>query len=167
MNKATTNTNVAVVNINEVFEDVETTNEVDTSDWLTYTNEEYGFRFKYPREWSIQERKNYINIFSAKQSELLKNDPQTSAQIYISVLNDPNPEPIQELYKNEKDFKLIQSDSAVMIISYEDFNEYANSSSIYYYFQNKQNNIIRATYFKDNLEADLIKKIINTVQFNS
>ena len=28
-----------------------TTEAVDTSDWLTYTNEEYGFGFRYPREW--------------------------------------------------------------------------------------------------------------------
>lgn len=35
------NTN-AVVNTN-----------TDTADWQTYTNEEYGFNFKYPKEWSV------------------------------------------------------------------------------------------------------------------
>ncbi len=28
-----------------------TNSSVDTSDWLTYTNEEYGFSFKYPQDW--------------------------------------------------------------------------------------------------------------------
>lgn len=27
--------------------------EIDTSDWLTYTNEEYGFSFKYPSDYSV------------------------------------------------------------------------------------------------------------------
>lgn len=29
-------------------------NEIDTSDWQTYENKEYGFEFKYPKEWKIQ-----------------------------------------------------------------------------------------------------------------
>jgi hypothetical protein len=41
--------------------------EVDTSDWLTYTSEEYGFSFKYPKEWQISKdifeeyKKSYDN----------------------------------------------------------------------------------------------------------
>lgn len=31
----------------------DSTGEVDTSDWLTYTNEEYGFSFRYPEDWAV------------------------------------------------------------------------------------------------------------------
>ncbi len=58
-----TSTNVNVANDNATVEVVDTTNgniningearEVGTSDWLTYTNEEYGFSFKYPSDYSI------------------------------------------------------------------------------------------------------------------
>ena len=59
-NTSNDNTNVVVANSNENTNEVvnENTNsgqggEVDTSDWLTYTNDEYGFSFKYPKEWDI------------------------------------------------------------------------------------------------------------------
>lgn len=73
----TNNTNVGIaeeVNTNKVAEVKETTEntneatdvventitsetaeEVDTSDWLTFENEEYGFSFKYPGDWEVLE----------------------------------------------------------------------------------------------------------------
>lgn len=62
-----TNTNAIVGNENTnttgVSDEVDTSDfalgevegtEVDTSDWLTYTNEDYGFSFKYPENYSIE-----------------------------------------------------------------------------------------------------------------
>ena len=39
------NSNTVVTNTNTIESDV------DTSAWLTYTNEDYGFSFRYPEEW--------------------------------------------------------------------------------------------------------------------
>ena len=61
---ATVNTNTSNDNTNAVVtESIENTNadqgsEVDTSDWLTYTNDEYGFSLKYPRDWVLEENEN-------------------------------------------------------------------------------------------------------------
>ncbi|MBI2415468.1 MAG: hypothetical protein HYV33_02260 [Candidatus Kerfeldbacteria bacterium] len=55
-----TNKSVEVVdNTNEVAVDLETKEEIDTSDWLTYTNEEYGFSFRYPGEWEIIDKEQW------------------------------------------------------------------------------------------------------------
>lgn len=46
----------AEVNVNVAANTTTNTNsasEIDTSDWLTYMNEEYGFSFRYPGEWKI------------------------------------------------------------------------------------------------------------------
>ena len=57
-NTANDNTTVEVVaNTNETLVNENTNSEegseVDTSDWQTYTNEEYGFSFKYSEEWAL------------------------------------------------------------------------------------------------------------------
>lgn len=54
-NEVDQNTNAEVVaNTNETVTNENTNteqgSEVDTSDWLTYTNDEYGFSFRYPKE---------------------------------------------------------------------------------------------------------------------
>lgn len=37
---------------------------VDTSDWLKYENEEYGFSFKYPKEWVLNESSTGVGLNS-------------------------------------------------------------------------------------------------------
>lgn len=62
-----TNTNTANDNANvEVATNTnaEQGSEVDTTNWLTYTNDEYGFSFRYPEEWILNEQPNTISLQS-------------------------------------------------------------------------------------------------------
>jgi|SRR3989338_1558984 len=50
-------------NQNQNTNTVTTTEEIDKSDWKTYRNEEYGFEFKYPGEWSIDKYDKKILVY--------------------------------------------------------------------------------------------------------
>lgn len=63
---ANENTN-AVGTALELSEDI-TDTEIDTSDWETYTNEEYGFSFKYPSEWEVKENNQKCWIFTSPET---------------------------------------------------------------------------------------------------
>jgi len=46
---------------------------IDTSNWQTYTNKEYGFSFRYPREWRlVEENCEQYDYESEKRICLLK-----------------------------------------------------------------------------------------------
>jgi len=77
--------------------------EIDTADWLTYRNEEYGFEVKYPKDWIIetyegkynedekklQEEADWVQFaFHTKDEQKIKNYQESMmANIDISVSN--------------------------------------------------------------------------------
>ncbi|OGH58653.1 MAG: hypothetical protein A2725_03060 [Candidatus Magasanikbacteria bacterium RIFCSPHIGHO2_01_FULL_33_34] len=63
------------------------TEEIDTSDWLTYTNEEYGFSFRYPKGWFIIEDESISRIYirNVQGNTNKGNRPSDYQQIWIST----------------------------------------------------------------------------------
>jgi len=74
------------------------TEEIDTSNWLTYRNEEYGFEVRYPEEVTIRQKddnqENTISIFS----EIF--DFPNSDAIIISIFNNSNNKDVYQLKKD-------------------------------------------------------------------
>lgn len=60
----TTNSNTAVNSSISNRNDNVNVVEIDTSDWQTYTNEEYGFSFRYPGGWILNDQQKNISLYS-------------------------------------------------------------------------------------------------------
>ncbi|MFA6307928.1 MAG: hypothetical protein WCS88_04145 [Patescibacteria group bacterium] len=72
--------------------------EVDTSDWREYRNEELGFEFKYPSGWMMEENKNFdnneeIGYISFRVATTTAN-PYTFGTSRVLITIFPNPENI-------------------------------------------------------------------------
>lgn len=82
-----TNTSIANANSNTNPNSHENINAspLDTSDWLTYTNEEYGFRVKYPKDWVVFNKIDHENL-------QLVLDPTEPGLRFTSEENNPAPE---------------------------------------------------------------------------
>ena len=79
------NTNINTPNTNVGANANENTNsdqgsEVDTSDWLIYTNDEYGFSFKYPVEWGSVEAQSGL---PAGEVSLLFSNRENATDEYL------------------------------------------------------------------------------------
>lgn len=87
-NTNTVNTNVAVKtneDTNSVVSNqnanVEQGSEADTSDWLTYTNDEYGFTLLYPSNYSFSESHEGVNFINLKSDSSIAN--QENIKFYV------------------------------------------------------------------------------------
>lgn len=144
-----------------------TTGEIDTSNWLTYSNVEYGFSFRYPSDWKIQQKGSYINVYSPEKAKELAVDPVTSPDLYIKIEEDKNTDSVEEFYRDKTNFHIVKKSEKETIIAFDEYNEFAQSDSQYYYFQRFSQSTIYANFFKDNRELSTILAIIDTVKFTS
>ena len=71
-----TNADVGDTNIDIVDDTV-----IDTSDWLTYNNEEYGFSLKYPSNYSFSESHQGVNFQNAEPSSTVAS--QENIKFYV------------------------------------------------------------------------------------
>jgi hypothetical protein len=82
----------------------------DTSDWLTYRNEEYGFEFKYLKEWNFDE-KNGMVLTNYNQGDALAIGGMGPNMLKIDVdlekLENGNREEILKCWSNTQYDKLL------------------------------------------------------------
>ena len=79
------------------------TSEIDTSDWLTYRNEEYGYYIQYPPFWRLEIYNH--DIVSFYPSDLREHERLTQGgEIELFYMKNPKKLSLQEFYDGPHDF---------------------------------------------------------------
>lgn len=144
----------------------------ETASWKTYTNEEYGFSFKYPSDWIVQITQNSqksqilgLSLVSPEMQKTIKEErPDARADIFLDEFSKP------------KDFNLITNITSDELYIKDSINEkliagqkgykavFGGLVDETYYFWEKDNNYFRASTFGSITDFDLI---LSTFQFTS
>lgn len=74
--------------------------EVNTTSWKAYRNEEYGFIFKYPQDWVVQENKVYPHYSVLLRSAVVRDLNRASIMDIHPV--GPGVGSIFRIYKNDE-----------------------------------------------------------------
>jgi hypothetical protein len=67
--------------------EVNTNKVIDTSDWTTYSNAQYGFQFQYPKDWQLNELANhcpYDELNDDCANDIVILNPSSEVSIYVS-----------------------------------------------------------------------------------
>lgn len=159
------NTNTVTSNTNDI--DGET---IDTSDWLTYTSEEYGFSFRYPSDWEVQKiSETTLGIVSPELKEMLASGPNSIevADLFL-VINTPATEALyitndfvdslKEIEKSGEIKELVFS-SNNSNAKFIDHNDFADTDQ-YNQYISINDGIITSTYSVISLKKDIFEALL-------
>lgn len=98
-------------------------NEIDVSNWQTYTNDKYGFSFEYPNDWDIYYDDDNQVSFNYSQSYL-------STEFKLIVRQNPNKESVYDFYNNIDENKKIEGNEDLIYNWYALTEDYGSQKNL-------------------------------------
>lgn len=146
------------VETEEISDEVVTqSDEIDTSNWLTYENEEYGFSFKYPGEWYLYKEDENVTFIDIDKDEIEKLDKEYNKSIENTSGTDALPK--SDFHKIN--FRIKKSNKELQTLLIEDYllnseqniNATSINGRIIYFVENKEwiRQLIFATRFNEEI----------------
>ena len=172
------NTNAVVTNSNENT-NTEQGSEVDTSDWLTYENEEYGFSLQYPSDWTYEEKSLVppeegvlsIRFLSLPDRNIIDSVNYTDQPVGIDVrIIESSLSPLQYYQEQVGSLDIQYSEMELESgLAGVEYNDPGLSEGIYKNIFSDNNAVIidiRA-FSKQNLQSEFFTQFMNSLQFSS
>ena len=126
LKKPPVNTNQPInQNQNQNTSTTTTTSEIDTSDWQTYRNKEYGFEFKYPLDWTVNNLSDGRITLRPSNKELdyeyIGDIIVSKSEIPISTLLETSDSVYKPIKKNINKFDVYFSKGVPAMVSFDSY----------------------------------------------
>lgn len=151
----------------------QTTQQIDTSDWKTYRNKDFGFKVQYPKEWVIHTGTDNITgkIVSVSLDQPYQSDdkkaPSASVQFFIQRGANPTRSSIQQWInaKQQSKIKWVQTiiggkSAVVRETTSEAFGEHKE-----FFISVNGTDILTISYFPQAQFDQIYETIISTIEF--
>lgn len=143
---------------------------IDTSDWLTYRNEEYGFSFRYPSGWEVREGEKCMCIGFFSKGSKPHEESSSNFNIFDSISDfwDYDGEKTLEEYiwKRSSDynqelfrFRDVKETKIAgqKAIQYIDYNGYQGDDMLNFYWQYKGKIFSMSFFSNSKKEQEILK----------
>ena len=149
---------------------------IDTADWQTYTNEEYGFGFRYPREWQLVKAglpKNIIRVRHSGETQRESAELVDGAMFNVIIIEKAAQKVLEDKYIPSSHSRSAQSFHGANAIISEGKMEYAGNTIELSYESNVVVSMKNHSYFisllsvggQYQLYKDQLAVILSTIKF--
>lgn len=139
--------------------------EIDTSNWQTYVNERWGYSFKYPKNWYLEEPTIAITNVRSWQR---KSSEYSDSERDITIIVYPNTSDPREIVRQDEGEQ--KSEITVGGEKGFEYHEYAYPGSPYIYrviFIPKNGSLYRMRIYQQNPEMIIFNQILKTFIFTN